>query len=143
MENGSNKAKIGTYLGIDYGESKVGLAIADEETKMAFAFDTLASDKNLLSNLREIIECENVKTVVIGIPSHVNREETEYGGERLGDLLKKNISGIRIEYQNEMFTTKMAKVNLIEKGLRGVDKFDDSEAARIILQEWLDCHRSK
>ena len=45
---------------------------------------------------------------------------------------------IRIEYQNEMFTTKMAQANLIERGVKHVSLHDDEEAARIILQEWLD-----
>jgi len=43
-----------------------------------------------------------------------------------------------VEYQNEMFTTKMAQANLIERGEKGVSQHDDEEAARIILQEWLD-----
>lgn len=134
MENGSNKA----YLGIDWGASDVGVALADGETKMAFTYVTLANDKKLLQHLAEIIEREDVGTVVIGIPSHVNREEVEYAGERLGEALKETISGIRVEYQNEMFTTKMAQANLIERGAKRVSSHDDEEAARIILQEWLD-----
>ena len=34
--------------------------------------------------------------------------------------------------------TKMAQQNLIERGMKNVSKYDDEEAARIILQEWLD-----
>jgi RNase H-fold protein (predicted Holliday junction resolvase) len=45
---------------------------------------------------------------------------------------------MKIEYQEEMFTTKQAQRNLIEKGVKGIKKFDDQEAARIILQGWLD-----
>ena len=37
---------ISHYLGIDYGKSNVGLALADSETKMAFAYKTLKNDKN-------------------------------------------------------------------------------------------------
>lgn len=154
MKNVSNKGKIGTYLGIDYGESKVGLAIADEETKMAFTFDTLKNNKSLLTDLRGIIECENVKVVIIGIPSHINRNETEYPGDHVKDtsvahaarkFAKKlaEITDVEIAFQDEMFTTKMAKVNLIERGDRNVGKHDDAEAARIILQEWLDCYGNK
>ncbi|HMN19121.1 MAG TPA: Holliday junction resolvase RuvX [Candidatus Moranbacteria bacterium] len=133
MENSVKK-----ILGIDYGERKVGLAIADTETRMAFAFDTLdGASKNFLENLKEIIRGENVEAVVIGIPSHINRVKVEYPGERLGKRIAAE-TGIKVFYQNEMFTTKMAKAHLLAKGVRGVDKVDDQEAARIILQEWLD-----
>ena len=149
MENGLNKGKTGAYLGIDYGESKVGLAIADEETKMAFAFGILVNDKSLYVKLKEIISQEDIETVVIGLPSNVNREETEYTSDRVKDttvshaarkFAKKlaEIADVKIAFHDEMFTTKMAKANLIERGDRNVGKHDDAEAARIILQEWLD-----
>ncbi len=161
-----NSARISHFLGIDYGKADVGLALADEETKIAFAYKTLKNDKNFLQNLAEIIENENVKTVIIGIPSYiyphtnlkveknkchkrlsgsikreigvgVNRKEVEYDGEKLGKLLEKNLK-IEVEYQNEMFTTKLAQHYLIERGVKGIKRLDDQEAARIILQEWID-----
>jgi len=71
-------------------------------------------------------------------PSHVNRQDAFYGGEKLGDAIRKEYPSVRIEYQDEMFTTKMASANLREHGIRNIARFDDQEAARIILQEWLD-----
>lgn len=130
-------AEVKHYLGIDYGKTDVGLALADEETKIAFTYKTIKNDKNFLQNLAEIIEKENVKTVIIGIPSYINREEVEYDSEKLGKFLEENLK-IEVEYQNEMFTTKMAQAKLIEKGVKGIKRYDDQEAARIILQEWLD-----
>jgi len=131
------EAQISYYLGIDYGKADVGLALADEETKIAFIHKTLKNDKNFLQNLAEIINRENVKTVVIGIPSYINREEVEYDAEKLGKFLEANLA-VKVHYQNEMFTTKMAQAKLIEKGVKGIKKYDDQEAARIILQEWLE-----
>jgi putative transcription antitermination factor YqgF len=132
-----NSPEISHYLGIDYGTADVGLALADVETKMAFAYNTLKNDKNFLQNLGEIINKENVKMVIIGVPSYVNREGVEYDGEKLGKTLEKNL-GVEVEYQNEMFTTKMAQAHLIEKQVKGIKRYDDQEAARIILQEYLD-----
>jgi putative holliday junction resolvase len=134
----SNEAEIRKILGIDYGESKVGLAMADNETKIAFVYATLKNDKDFLLSLLKIIEKENIGKVIIGIPAYINRKEVEYAGEKLGEIIRKALPGMEIEYQNEMFTTKMAQDNLMEKGVRGVKKHDDEEAARIILQSWLD-----
>jgi RNase H-fold protein (predicted Holliday junction resolvase) len=138
------------YLGIDWGSSKVGIALAHAETGVALAYSTLRNDEFFMDNLLKLIELEDVGTVVIGIstrntlrsnaggPSHVNREEVEYDGEKLGKLIIEKLPDIHIAYQDEMFTTKMAQANLIERGEKHVGKHDDAEAARIILQEWMD-----
>lgn len=127
------------YLGIDWGSSKIGVALAHDETQVALAYVTLENSKEFLSRLGEMIVLEHIGTVIIGVPSYINREEVEYEGEKLGRLIQKHFS-VRVEYQNEMFTTKMAQANLIERGEKGVSSHDDAEAARIILQEWLDTH---
>ena len=129
--------EIFNYLGVDWGKANIGLALADGETRIAFTYKTLNNDKDFLQNLAEIIAEENVKKVVIGIPSHINREKIEYEGETLGKIMEANL-GVNVYYQNEMFTTKMAQANLIEKGMKKIKRYDDQEAARIILQDWLD-----
>lgn len=126
------------YLGIDYGSSKVGIALAHAETGVALAYSTLKNDEFFMENLLKLIALEDIGMVVIGIPSHINREEVEYDGEKLGKLLSEKLPDIRIAYQDEMFTTKMAQANLIERGEKHVGRHDDAEAARIILQSYMD-----
>lgn len=125
------------YLGIDWGASDVGVSFADAETRIAFAHSTLKNDKTLLDRIGEIIVEKEIGTVVIGIPSHVNRPNVSYEGERLGETLQK-LFPVRVVFQDEMFTTRMAQANLKERGIRHIARFDDAEAAKIILQEWLD-----
>ena len=131
--------EVKNYLGIDWGASKIGLALADGETKMAFVYTTLKNDhKNSISQIAEIIEKENIGTVVIGIPSYINRRETVYPGEKMGKELKKKTSpDVKIIYQNEMFSTQIAHRNLIEQGVKRIGKFDDAESARVILESYL------
>lgn len=124
------------YLGLDWGSVNIGVALADGETKLALAYATIKNDKRLLEKLAEIISKENITDVIIGIPSYANREAVEYEGEKLGRLIQKHFP-VSVAYQNEMFTTKIAQANLIERGMKGVSKHDDAESARIILQEWL------
>lgn len=131
-----NIPQISHILGIDYGKAKVGLALADEETKIAFVYTTLPNDKNFLDNLIEIIKKESVGKIIMGIPTYVNSENSEI--EKLKTDILRFLPEISIEYQNEMFSTKMAQVNMVEKGMKNVGKFDDSESAKIILQSWLD-----
>jgi putative transcription antitermination factor YqgF len=137
-------SQISHYLGIDYGKADVGLALADEETRIAFVYKTIKNEKNFLQKLAEIIEKENVKTVVVGMPYYnigyeadPIKSQGDNGARKLGKFLEENLK-VEVDYQNEMFTTKIAQANLIEKHVKGIKRYDDGEAARIILQEWLD-----
>ncbi len=133
-----NNAETSQILGIDFGESKVGLAMADTETRIAFVYATLKNDGNFLTDLAKIIEQERIETIAIGIPNYLHHEKSKTGGEKLGEMIRKAFPRVKIEYQNEMFTTKSAQDNLIAKGMRNIGKHDDAEAAKIILQSWLD-----
>jgi len=125
----SKKPNTSYFLGIDYGQSKVGLSIADSETRIAFGYGVLKNDKNIIKKITEIIEKEGVSKIIIGNSG----VETRHGVS----LLAKKLN-IPIEYQDEIFSTQMAERNLKEKGAKGIKKYDDQEAARIILQSWLD-----
>jgi putative Holliday junction resolvase len=130
-------AKTSHILGIDFGQAKVGLAMSDTETKIAFAYATLKNSRGLLCELEKIIEKENIIKVIIGIPGYLAVKKEESDQRSLGKLMEIN-TGVPVAYFEEMFTTKMAQANLKEKGAKNVSKIDDEEAARIILQEWLD-----
>ena len=134
MQKDLDKTKY--LLGIDYGEGKIGLAIADNETRMAFAYGTLLNDKDLLQNILKIIEKEKIRTVVIGIPKRVNDKKNEYAGEKLGRAILKEGS-VLVEYQDEIYSTKIARENLKEKGMRNISRLDHEESARIILDSFL------
>jgi RNase H-fold protein (predicted Holliday junction resolvase) len=101
----------------------------------------------------KIIEKEKVKTVVIGRAGYVHDQnvETPRRGVSTATVdnailqLSQNLKnlGVDVEYEEEMFTTKMAENNLKERGEKNIQKYDDQEAARIILQSWLDSRKSK
>ncbi|HLN19393.1 MAG TPA: Holliday junction resolvase RuvX [Patescibacteria group bacterium] len=133
-----NKPEISQILGVDYGDAKIGLAIADLETKIATRLTTLSNNKGLFEDLIKIIRENEITTVVIGVPSYINSEDVQYPSEDFGYTLKNLLPEIEIQFANEMFSTKIAQTNLIEKGIKGIKKHDHEEAARIILQGWLD-----
>lgn len=134
---GQNIAEESTILGIDFGQAKIGLAIADKETEIAFVFDTLKNDKDFLAKLKKIIKDKKVDKIVIGMVSHEKDPKSFQEKKNFLQLLSKEIN-ITVESQDESFTTKMAQANLKEKGLKNISKIDDAESAKIILQSWLD-----
>lgn len=132
-------AQISTILGIDYGKSKIGLAIADNETRMAFALDTLKNGKDFQDKLRKIVSSKNVKMVIIGMTRHMKDDKSAKEKMDFAKMIEKKI-GVAISFQEEMFTTKMAQANIKMRGGKNIAQSDDQEAARIILQAWLDAN---
>ena len=131
-----NLPEISQILAIDFGKAKVGLAMADSETKIAFGYGTLDNNKELLDKIVEIIEKEGVEIVVVGkLGQWESAENSE--AEKLAENLK-NKTGVQIEFQEEMFTTKMAEDRLKQAGKKEIKKLDNREAARIILESFLE-----
>jgi putative Holliday junction resolvase len=52
------------YLGIDWGEKRIGLAVGNDETRIATPFKTVANLEELLA----VIIAEAVEALVIGSP---------------------------------------------------------------------------
>ena len=73
-----NMANPGSFLGLDFGKSKIGVAIADGETRIAFAFGVLKNDQEFQAKLKEIIKRENISKIIIGITRH---DKDVKGGE--------------------------------------------------------------
>ena len=124
----SKKANISHFLGVDFGRAKIGLAVADSETRIAFSYGLLKNDKELMKNLENIIEKEGISKIIVGSAGE--------GTQKFVSILKK--LNILIERQSEIYSTQQAERNLKEKGAKRIKRFDDQEAARIILQSWLD-----
>ncbi|MFC1608831.1 Holliday junction resolvase RuvX [Patescibacteria group bacterium] len=127
---------MNNFLGIDWGISMIGLSLADEETRIAFAYDTLKNDNNFFSKLSAIIKEELVGVIVLGVPV-TESHNISFNAKEVGARMEKEL-GVKVFYQDEMFTTKIAEKNLINRDLKKIKRFDNQESARIILQDWLD-----
>jgi putative holliday junction resolvase len=129
-----NESNISQILAIDFGKAKIGLALADTETKIAFAYKTIPNDKHLWNVLAGIVKEKRVKKIIIGLPDYATGEKPALV---FGEKLKEKLN-IEVVFQNEMFTTKMAQENIKARGEKNIARKDDAEAAKIILQDWLD-----
>ncbi len=130
--------KLEKYLALDYGASKIGLALADSEVRIAFAYSTLDNDRHFMEVLGKIIELEEIDKIIMGTLGMAGaKQKKSFEAEEIGEKIKKELE-IDIVYQEEMFSTKMAQSNLKEKGMKKIKQWDNQEAAKIILQSWLD-----
>lgn len=121
------------YLGIDYGDKRIGVALSDDRGVLAFPFATVENSKKAIDEIKKICSEQEAEKIIVGLPLSFAMEETEQTEKtrRFAEKLQKE-TGLPLEFENEILTSKMA-----EKGGAGKQKIDESSAA-IILQSWLD-----
>lgn len=129
-------------LGIDYGDSRVGIAVSDPLGFTAQGVKTLKNKntKKLLAELSEIISEYNPETIVIGKPKNMDGSE----GFRVDATYKfaeslKTIYNGKIEFMDERLTTVSATRVLNETNTRGKDRKNvlDTVSACFILESYL------
>jgi putative transcription antitermination factor YqgF len=126
------------YLGIDYGTKRVGIAVSDEEGKIAFPSETLANDKNLADKIVNLCKEKEVGAVVLGESNNFESEENPIMTDvkKLAAKLRKETK-LPIILEPEFLTTMQAK--RIQGEVVGLD----ASAAALILQSYLDKIKNK
>lgn len=132
------------YLGIDYGDKKVGLALSDEEGRMGFPHETVTNTPRLLQDIGELIARERVGAVVFG-------ESTDFSGHD-NPIMKEarpfaralaERAGVPVYFEPETFTS--AEARRAPHKLAPTRKRDsrdpiDASAAALILTSYLSRH---
>ena len=132
-------------LGLDIGDKRIGIAVSDLLGMMAQPLYTLTrkSTKDAINEIAEIIQKEDIKQVVVGLPKNMDSTEG-IQAKRTRDfsqlILEKTNSNIEIIYCDERLTSKMAKQSLSHMKLAKAKekKLIDTAAAVHILQGYLD-----
>ena len=125
------------YLGLDWGEKKIGVAFGEDETSQAFGYGVLPNSKEIYKKLNDLIVEYKVEKVVLGIQKNEFQNDNSIKIEKFGKKLAE-FSGKEVVFSEEMFTTREAQNNLKQTNKKSISKKDDAESARIILQNFLD-----
>ncbi len=132
-------------MAIDYGIKRTGIATTDPLQIIASPLDTV-STSDLLDFFIDYLEFEEVECVVIGYPTRKDGTPTELENHILGFIKRfsKKFPDIKIERQDERFTSKMAEDVIRKTVKKKKDRQDkgliDQISACIILQEFLGIH---
>lgn len=136
-------------LGIDYGDSRTGIAISDLMGWTAQGVETIAYKGNfkmLFSRIEELIKEYDVKKIVIGYPRNLNgtigprAEKTDVFIEILIDKF-----GLPVIKWDEWLSTVSAHRDMNDMGVKNRKKrgLVDTIAAVHILQNYLDSLANK
>ena len=134
---------MGRILAIDYGRKRVGLAVTDPLKMIANGLTTVHS-KDIFLFLADYISKEDVEIIVVGYPVNLKNEGSQ-SLQFINPFIKKLINKypeITIDTYDERFTSKMAKMAMIEGGMKKKDRqnkaLTDKISAVIILQSYLE-----
>ncbi len=129
-------------VGIDHGSRRIGIAVGDTETGMAFARPAVRarSAHAAAHEIGRIAEEAQATLVVVGVPLAPDGGEGAQAaaarafGERLVEI------GLEVTYEDERLSSWAAGEELATAGRRPDRRAGelDSAAARVILQQYLD-----
>lgn len=132
---------MSSILGLDVGEVRVGVALANSVARLAGPYTTLANTDSIFEQIHDIIKRESVEQVVVGLPRNLSGEDTDQTrycrafGARLEPF-------VPIAFQDEALTSHKAEAELKSRG-KAYGKADiDSLAATYILEDFLNDKRS-
>lgn len=123
------------FLGIDYGEKRIGLATAEGGFGQAQAITTVASIDDVVTFIKVHGPFENI---VFGLPRNMDGDETNQtrlAREAAGELSDR--LSVEIDFVDEFDTSNIARARLLDSGRAFKQEEIDAEAAAIILDDFL------
>lgn len=131
-------------MGIDFGDSRIGIALSDPLGITAQAYETIKWSHDLnkpLDRIQQIIKENSVTKIVVGFPKNMNGTIGPRGEKTIEfiDLLSE-LTGLEIIKWDERLTTVAANRTMHELGTKTSKKkkLVDQIAAVLILQGYLD-----
>ena len=131
-------------LGIDYGDSRVGIAITDSLGITAQGLETISyngNDKILLKRIDEILNQYEIDTIVVGMPYNMNGTKTIRAEitEKFIHKLKCKYNKIKIETVDERLTTVAAHktMNFLDINKHKKREIVDTISAVYILETYM------
>lgn len=135
-------------IAFDFGTKRTGIAVTDNLQMIATALKVV-TDVELIPFVKQYLATENVETVVIGEPKHLdgNLSGPIEAINNFVRFFQNNYPQIRVERIDERFTSSMAVQTLFATGAskkqRATKENTDQIAATIILQSYLEQQQFK
>jgi putative Holliday junction resolvase len=138
--------RIQRYIGVDFGEKRIGLAIADDDARMAVphrVFQMSDKPEGDMEHLSIIIKGE-ADIIIVGLP--LTREGTEGPMAKRVREFAEDLqfrTDLPLHFQDERLTTRENYGLLQGYPTEERKRLLDALAAASILQTWLDKTKSR
>lgn len=134
-----------TVLAFDFGMKRIGVAVGERRIGSARALQTIAAEANdaRFAAIGRLVSEWSPARLLVGQPLNEDGTPHEMTArcERFANQLRGRF-GLPVEAVDERFTSLQAEDELRAGGVdwRRAKQRVDAEAARIILQSWMDTH---
>ena len=131
------------YIGIDYGQKKIGLSVTDDNKVFAFPLETV-KNIDFFDFIFDFTKENSVEKFIVGKPIRMSGENSEIESEIIKFIkkLEKKFPNIPIVRFDERFTSKIATKSILSSGakkkLRLKKEIVDKISATIILRDFLE-----
>ncbi len=131
------------YIGIDYGQKKIGLSVTDDKKVFAFPLETV-KNIDFFDFIFDFTKENNVEKFIVGKPIRMSGENSEIESEIIKFIkkLEKKFPNIPIVRFDERFTSKIATKSILlagaKKKFRSNKEIVDKISATIILRDFLE-----
>jgi putative Holliday junction resolvase len=126
-------------LGLDYGDARIGFAIGDTVTGMAFGRDVIPNDENTFELIEAICADEKIDAIILGLPKSQDAHDAiEMKVKEFGNALTENFK-LPVHFEDERYSSQGARDVLLEQGIKTEDHKGklDVLAAQRVLQQWM------
>jgi putative Holliday junction resolvase len=144
----AERARNATVLAFDFGEKRIGVAVADLTLGIAHPLDTLHAEDNKtrFAAIAALIAEWKPLQLVVGEPRHGDGGAHEIArlARRFAQRLEGRF-GLPVALVDETLSSQAAHSRLHDQGMRGgkIKALVDSAAACEIMQTWLEQRRKK
>lgn len=146
--HGAVSAPAGRVLGVDLGSRRIGIALSDDQRRVASALSVLprgCSHAEDHIGLARIVAETGASLVIVGLPLSLSGGEGPAAAAVRSEVSELAlVVEVPVQYADERYTTVVAHQALAAGGRRPAARraVVDKVAAAAILQTWLDCQRA-
>lgn len=133
-----------TILGIDPGTVRIGLAIADSETRFAHPLEVVDASAGWVDRILKVVSEHGVAKIVVGKPIGLSgREGPAVDKQKRFVAELRSRTNVPVEEFDERLTSVVAEAGLRAAGTRSKGRKEkrDAIAAQVLLQGFLDSTR--
>jgi putative holliday junction resolvase len=127
-------------LALDYGNARIGIAIASTIARLPRPLTTIANRPEMFTDIAKLVAQESVGLVVVGLPRTLDGgySQQTHAAEGFAHDLATQLPGVLVELADETLTSVDAEAAL--KGKQHDKGAIDAMAATFILERYLSEH---
>ena len=126
-------------LALDHGAARCGVAVSDPTGTIVTPLEPVLrpDTKKGMQRVAALVAEREAERVVVGLPLSLTGEDSDQtrAARAFADRLAARVRPVPVELYDERFTTRIAA----QSGGRAAE---DSRAAAVLLESWLDRHRA-